>query len=881
MTHYQLELEIKKLKQILCCIKPTLYFDNSTLFPLTGEVNTLYIDENSFQLYIWDGTAYKTYLPTGDNWGTQVIEHTDTPSINLEGTGTTILPLTADVILSADAGNTIEERISGLYVPTPSPFLLNTLDTPTVNLSGDGTVGTPLSADVILSANSYQAITEQVDGLWSPQFYIEVTKTELDALIGTSSLIEGATYKITGLDSILYGGTTGYFKAIEVNKIDEAGTGTFYNPKYDIYPIWERYSTITITLQSGIFTLGGTITANNGATATIHDDARGLIIPLTGDWTTATSITGGAITATVSGFVLNPGYLAGTKVIWGGKVWINQTGSIGTSTSVYGLDLVNWTEAAYNTTDYTLVYDEIKYDYANNLIIYRKDNKNNIVSTSKVSNDIIDATYASASANPIIGFQWGNNAVIGNKIFDSYFEIINQKGTQVYENTLESNSALFNGYFNTTSTFNYNKFKRSYITTLSLNTVDYINNTFDNACYSTGCCFFNMDVKSNIFTNESYWTNDRIYGANFEKNIFEGNSSCTNNFRNCHIKQNNFRNESYINGNAFTGFYDYGYSTSGIASNDVASGGFYQNRQFTGYPASVFKNIIIDSNISSNTLNEGGSTSYNTLSHGGIYGNNLSPIGGSYAGLIDYNFCHFSSIDYNVGQIEVYRNSLSSYSAITNNTTQGNGFIQINHNTLTSEGGITSCKVLTGFNCSIRYNSIKTASIAYIDFNGSFFIRQNIIEDEVFNDRVPTRISVTEEVSDCLINSNEMTLYIKKNLTGAAGAGAVGALSIQTYVIPTNFFIEEVWIDFRSGIGYGAGATINLGLETDGLTDGLDNTSGDLATINNNITKIVKTSFLPAAGNRLLVMSVQNAALTSGTIYIRIKLRNLKRITFP
>ena len=59
------------------------------------------------------------------------------------------------------------------------------------------------------------------------------------------------------------------------------------------------------------------VTANNGATGIILAD--GMIQFVSGDWRTATSITGAVSGATenIAGFV-SPSYGVGDKVIWGG-----------------------------------------------------------------------------------------------------------------------------------------------------------------------------------------------------------------------------------------------------------------------------------------------------------------------------------------------------------------------------------------------------------------------------------------------------------------------------------------------------------------------------------------------------------------------------------
>lgn len=59
MTLEQLENKVKILEQRLCCGKP-LYYPTFEDFPETGKDNTLYVDEETGAIYIWNGTEYIT-----------------------------------------------------------------------------------------------------------------------------------------------------------------------------------------------------------------------------------------------------------------------------------------------------------------------------------------------------------------------------------------------------------------------------------------------------------------------------------------------------------------------------------------------------------------------------------------------------------------------------------------------------------------------------------------------------------------------------------------------------------------------------------------------------------------------------------------------------
>lgn len=197
------------------------------------------------------------------------------------------------------------------------------------------------------------------------------------------------TYVITDADSSLYGGTEIYLSTNSYGILNDEGIGKFYNPLYD-----------QLTTGFGIFSTSST-------------------------------------------------YSIGSKVIWGGFVWQNINGVTGIPLSIFSLDVTNWVKITFNTVDYLISYDKIKFDWINNKIVYRNEKNTNIVSTSKINIDTfsdINPLY-----NPIKAFQWGNtydfntNKGIGSQnIINSYNENINFRGSFQIDITMNNLSAQYN-----------------------------------------------------------------------------------------------------------------------------------------------------------------------------------------------------------------------------------------------------------------------------------------------------------------------------------------------------------------------------------------------------------------------------------------------------
>ena len=215
---------------------------------------------------------------------------------------------------------------------------------------------------------------------------VTLNRTSFVSLSGVFEV--DTTYVITDADVSLYGGTEIYLTTNSNGVLNDEGVGKFYNPNYN-----------SATAGNGIFSTSSTYAIN--------------------------SIT-----------------------IWGGYVWENTTGTTGTASDIFTLNTTNWTQIPFDEVYYKISYDKIKYDWQNDLIVYRNEKNTNIVSTSKSN---ISYWINLIGYNPIKSFQWGNiydfistKGIGSQNIINSYNENINFRGTSQNNITMINSSAQYN-----------------------------------------------------------------------------------------------------------------------------------------------------------------------------------------------------------------------------------------------------------------------------------------------------------------------------------------------------------------------------------------------------------------------------------------------------
>jgi hypothetical protein len=314
--------------------------------------------------------------------------------------------------------------------------------------------------------------------------YESITYEESLALVESATLDPGTLYRITGVHKnkvdvtipVLYddgnnSGTTIYLTALTTSEFSTEGWGEFYNPKYD--------------------------QATYGAV-----DGTGVY--LYNIWDGDNPDAG-----------VTPSYGIDRKIIWGGYVWTNTTGALGTATSVVELEGTDWTKVAYNTTDYNFVIDYIEYDWVNDWILRRRQAEPviDVIFPYQYWNSV-ENTYG-VVLHGISVMQWGNNYKAATElgiglieIKDAYAELINFKGKLFLGLSLTEYSVKKGDYYGIDT-----EFRSVILVGKSYQTA----NTFDTGAKQTDVLLESQSYQDQIIIrNDSYQEKLRLINGSYQ-----------------------------------------------------------------------------------------------------------------------------------------------------------------------------------------------------------------------------------------------------------------------------------------------------------------------------------------------------------------------------
>lgn len=221
-------------------------------------------------------------------------------------------------------------------------------------------------------------------------------------------------------------------------------------------------------------------------------------------------------------------------VIYGGRVWklTNESGNLSADGYLTMGDA--WTAQDYtNSNYYTIVWDEIEFDFDNNYINSRYD---------AINNNFLQNTYNTAYfyclINTIQGFRWGHRFQDGGvsdcSIINSYFGCLNYTNGRITGITLENHSAIYDVQL-------YND---SYLDLINLKQLSSINSIYLDNAYMSNIVLTNNSSIYDITMNEnSYMSNITLENNSLIYNIdFNDDTSGTT----CYIEYISLKNECSI-----------------------------------------------------------------------------------------------------------------------------------------------------------------------------------------------------------------------------------------------------------------------------------------------------------------------------------------------
>ena len=498
----------------------------------------------------------------------------------------------------------------------------------------------PLGAfNLFVDANNNIIKLKDVSGTTNVSVGVtEVTKVQMDTLIADSGLTVGAFYKITGVNTSLYGGTNIILQATATNILSKSGWGEFYNPKYydnfhnlpNTYYVWDNTIRLHFTSTTGLFNYGDYLIINNGDVygylfsnigqnyLTLVPDGQNTIdfLANAGNYplTITSDNTGAVANIDASDYVTT--YTAGTKVIWGNKVWTNVTGNNGSSPNMQTLDSNDWAFVPYNTTDYNLVWDIIEYEYEWDNISYRKDGSNEVTCNHAFIWDY-------EANNTIAYFPWGNywvqNIVLHNC---STYTLVNFPN---YGNRMSYVKCYDYSFFDC----NWN---------------DYFNGT----TWGRNTGIYNITIDTYSYVNFSLGYNNNLNSINIGKRCnFNSLYTYDNDAGNAQISYLTLNNQSYFNSDDYP---IYMYSNSQIRYVTLNNSSY-----FTGvimYPNSTIEYITLDNNSQFDNIHIGN---------------------GSYMGKIDLtNNSYYNGVNTDVNT-SVYNISMTNNSSFYGNINLNTG----------------------------------------------------------------------------------------------------------------------------------------------------------------------------------------------------------------
>ena len=636
---------------------------------------------------------------------------------------------------------------------------------------------------------------------------VELTSSEAIDLLSGQGVVEGTRYLITGFDVELYGGTDILVNGLPNNQFSVNGYGKFYNPRYSI-GIWN---------------------------------------PITAS------------------------YSVDDVVIYGGKVWKNLTGSVGSTDGIFSLDGTNWElQDDYSNIDhYFIQWDQVELGFADNdyCINSRYDSfRNNYVRIGQLDSGGDDRWFF-CGVNPISAFGWGNDNINDCNIKDSYFNCLNIIGTTtIYGVEMSNYSYLFDCSFRDSQIEALIFNNESGSTGLSLNNSYFKNCKFENNSDINGNFNDSSTIENLNLSNNSYVNNLTFYSSYLRYLNLDNNSTITNISASSSYFQNiNMTNNSWIS---------YIELTIGGAGNsyfervDLSNRSYIQNVDL--YDSSMYE-IKLDnySYIGGNPAIDLWNSSINYINfnnHSRMYGN--IGLSSSYFKRIDMT--NRSVIE---GEIDFVNSHLEKIDA-TNDSLINNLYFSND-----SDNPGTRIENLNMNGSYLQDINLNNSSIFAPNLDRSFF--SNLTGDNLTLIGYDLNLSSLDLISLgtvslaplASIKINEYKYISVIEMNGSNGYGLIDSpLYIGTMLVPEGSYIERLSINCSELVYSGVSATFSFGIW------GLPPLELLVSDISNKV-KIFDISNDLLDGSKSLADTILSAGLsggtniTSGTIYLEITLK--------
>ena len=548
-------------------------------------------------------------------------------------------------------------------------------------------------------------------------------------------------------------------------------------------------------------------------------------------------------------------YSIDALVIYGGKVWKNLTGSVGSIDSYpFILDNTNWElQDDYTNTDhYIAVWDQIELGFAEGVfcINSRYDSiRNNYVRVGQL-NDPLGGNdrWFFCGVNPIQVFGWGNDNINDCDIKDSYFNCLNIIGTTtIYGVKMSNYSFMFDTTFKDSTIEALSFENESGCYTLNLDNSTFRNCNLDNNSYISGEFNNNSTIENLNLSNDSYIDNLNSYGSSFNNINLNNNSyinqisaSASSSFNNINLDNSSYIN--YISASA-SEFKNVNMTNTSWISDielSVGDGGITRmerldlsNRSYIRY-VDLYNSLMYEIKFDNYSYMRGypyidlynSEMTYISLDNHSHISENIGLTGGSYFKRI--NMTNRSVIEgpidfQNYSRIEKIDATNDTY--IINLSFNNNSYIQnldISSSNFQNIG--LSASYISNFrafessvqNMDIRNNS----SFQYVNMDRSYFSNLQSYDNSVIGmiDLNSTYLNLTALGTfsrtfpdGTSFRFGELKYQFDLTFDGSSGYGLTDdTLNIPTMLIPYDFYIEKVIIESSTLTYSGDSATFSF-----------------------------------------------------------------------